>query len=71
MALGLGPCSGITRTIKKPRVLLFCHWIKTMATDLSRSDRGYEKCYISDEKYGREDEEEVVNVGNEHESVTV
>jgi hypothetical protein len=33
--------------------------------------RGYKKCYVRDEKYGREDEEEVGNVGNEHESVTV
>jgi hypothetical protein len=37
MALGKGPCSDTTVTIKKSCVELLCQWIKTMEMGLSRS----------------------------------
>jgi hypothetical protein len=38
MALGMGPCSGTTGTIK-PSMGLLNQWIKTIATDLSRREK--------------------------------
>jgi hypothetical protein len=38
MALGRGQHSETTGTIKKPSIEPLCEWIKSMATDLSKSD---------------------------------
>jgi hypothetical protein len=56
--------------VKKPNVALLCQWIKTMAMDHSRNDRVFKNCCISDEMGGIEDEEEIGNVGSEHERVS-
>jgi hypothetical protein len=64
MALGRVSCSDTTWTIEKLSVGVMCQWIKTMATDLTRSDiERLEKCCISDEMDGIEDGEEIENVG--------
>jgi hypothetical protein len=52
------PCSDTTKTIEKPSVELLSQWVKTMATDFFEvMVRG------SDEVDGREDGEDIGNVG--------
>jgi hypothetical protein len=51
----------------KPHIKLLCYWIKTHK-QISPEEMvgGFKKYCIYDEMNGREDEEEVGNVGSEH-----
>jgi hypothetical protein len=67
MAVGRKPCFDITRTVKMPSVELLCLWIKPWQwISLEKKVRRHKDCCISD---GMEDEEEVGNVGSEHDRV--
>jgi hypothetical protein len=57
--------------IKKTSVALLCQWIKTSWHWICPEVivKGFKKCCISDAMDGREDEEEVENVGSESDKV--
>jgi hypothetical protein len=57
---------GQVLTIKNHNVELLCKWIKSMEMDLSRTDKGFKECYISNEMDRREDQQEDESVGSEH-----
>jgi hypothetical protein len=60
------------RTVKKLIVELLCRWIKILWRWISSEPtvERYNRCCISDEMDGREDEEVARNVDNKHENVS-
>jgi hypothetical protein len=58
-------------TIKKPSVALLCQRIKTSWQRICPKliVKGFKKCCISNAMDGREDEEEIENVGSESDEV--
>jgi hypothetical protein len=57
--------------VKKPGVEPLCQWIKTKGSrSLQKTVRVFKKCCICSEMDGMENEEDVRNVGSEHETVS-